>query len=496
MDGGPLSARDVLLELARRQGNLDALIPKHDAAARRVSLLDPKHQHQYALYTDPAAKLACDSGGRSGKTTGSIRWLMEGALEAPRSMNPFIGLTREEGKLLAWDEIKAVNDAFALGFTFNEQSLIARAQNGAKVWVTGADQERHIRKMRGHKYRRVVFEECGAQGSHLKELVEEVVEPRTADLRGQMCMLGTPNRARAGYFFDAIHGVNGAKGWKHHHWTLFENPYMPHARQWVRENLFDKEKGRGWTEDHPTYQREYLGLWVRDDSAAVYDFVPARNTFSVLPEVDRWRAVLGIDTGWKDATAFFVWGWHPSQRGLYELYSFKRPKLGITPIMKLVAKLHETFGLRAAVIDPAGVGTFLVDELNERWAKQLRGLKIELAEKSAKHDHIQLFNDDMRTERIKVRAGSPICEEWALLQWDETGEDEDERFENHLADAALYGWRRAQHFRHKPKPEGPPQGSAEWERQLQREAARALEKRHKKNNRTLDNDPLSPNYRR
>lgn len=492
----PLSARALLREALRRGiGDVSPLLPK--AAPKRVPrLLDPKHKLQYAAFTDPSPKIVIDAGGRSGKTTGSVRWLMEGALKVAKSMNMFVGLTRAEGKLLAWDEMKNVNEALGLGFTFNEAELVARAPNGSKVRITGADKHREIRKARGHKYYRIVLEECGAQGPHLKEFVEDVLEPRTVDLNGQIAMLGTPNAARAGFFFDAVHGLNGVKGWSHHHWTLFENPYLPHARKWVEEKLFSPETGRGWTEDHPTYCREYLGKWVRDDQAMVYQFDHKRNVYKQLPEVEKWNCVLGIDIGWRDATAFVVWGWHKDLPGLYELYSYKRPKMIMSKMMKIVAKLRETFHLRAVVIDPAGAGRFLIEELNERYRKELGGIEAEVAEKNAKFDHIELFNDDLRTGKVLVRADSRILEEWHLLQWDETGEDEDERFENHLSDAALYGWRRAKHFRHTPKPDGPEPGSAAWERQLARETAKRLEKRRKKRLRQDSDDPFLPKAQR
>lgn len=489
----PLSARGILKEIARRAGvDLSSVMPG-TKAVRIPSLLDKKHTKQFEAFSDPSSKIAIDAGGRSGKTTGSIRWLMEGALMAPRSMNPFIGLTRAEAKLLAWDEIKAVNDQFNLGFTFNEADLIARAPNGAKVWVTGADQQKHIRKLRGHKYRRIVIEECGAQGNHLKELVLDVLEPRTADLGGQICMLGTPNAARAGFFFEACKGLQGAKGWSHHHWTLFDNPYLPHARAWVQENLFE---ARGWTEEHPTYQREYLGMWVRDDAALVYAFDEKRNVFSTLPEAERWSCVLGIDIGWRDSTAFVVWGWREGDPNLYELFSFKRPKMTLTAMFKIISKLRESFRIRAIVADPAGQGRMLIEEANLRWRKDLGGIEMEAAEKSEKRAHIELFNDDIRLGRIKARDGSGLIEEWHLLQWDETGEDEDARFENHLSDAALYGWRRAQHFRHKPKPDGPTKGTPAWERQHARDLSRKIEKKfRKKKVSPLEHDPLARRLR-
>jgi hypothetical protein len=481
------SARALLREIARRSGSdLASVLPK-SAPARIPRLLDPKHPHQFKAFTDIAPKLAIDAGGRSGKTTGSIRWLLEGALMAPRSMNPFIGLTRADGKLLAWDEVKAVNEQFGLGFTYNEADLIARAPNGAKVWVTGADQGKHIRKFRGHKFRRVVIEECGAQGSHLKELVEDVIEPRTADLRGQIAMLGTPNAARAGFFFEACKGI--VKGWSHHHWTMFENPYMPGAREWAQTNLFEE---RGWTEDHPTYQREYLGNWVRDDAALVYPFSETINTYAALPEVDKWSHVLGIDIGWRDSTAFVVWGWHRDGGELYEMFSYKRPKMTLSAMFKIIGKLRETYNLRAIVADPAGQGRMLIEEVNERWRKDLKGLEIEAAEKTSKRAHIELFGDDLRTGTIKVRKDSPILDEWHLLQWDETGEDEDARFENHLSDAALYGWRRALHFRHRPKEIENEKGTPAWERQHARSLAKKIEKKfQKKRVSPLERDPLS-----
>lgn len=490
----PLSARAIFREAARRSGADIAKVLPPASPYRVPQLLDRKHAPQWAAFSDPSPKIAIDAGGRSGKTTGSIRWLIMGALESPRSVNVFIGLTREEAKLLAWDEIKDVNDLFGLGLTFNEANLMARAPNGAKIWVTGVDQKKHVRKLRGLKYRRIVLEECGAQGSHLKELVQDVLEPRTVDLNGQICMLGTPNAARAGFFFDAVHAVNGVKGWSHHHWTLFENPYMAHARKWVQEELFDK---RGWTPEHPTYRREYLGEWVRDDSAMVYDFQPGRNTYKVLPEAEKWNCVLGMDIGWRDATAFVVWGWRKGDPNLYLLYAFKRSKITLTRIFKIVEKLRQSYRLRAIVVDPANAGRAIVEEANERWAKEAGGIKMEAAKKTEKKAHIELMNDDLNTGRVKILADSPLAEEWTLLQWDETGEDEDERFENHLADAALYGWRRAQHFRQKPPPEGPPKGSAEWERQLAREAARNLERKHKRKIKrpALEVDPLGSSTR-
>ena len=78
-----------------------------------------------------------------------------------------------------------------------------------------------------------------------------------------------------------------------------------------------------------------------------------------------------------------------------------------------------------------------------------------------------MFNDGLRTERIKVIDGCSIFDEWDLLQWDENRNKEDARFENHLADAALYGWRECRHFLYEPPLEAASEGSTRWYDELE-----------------------------
>ena len=57
-------------------------------------------------------------------------------------------------------------------------------------------------------------------------------------------------------------------------------------------------------------------------------------------------------------------------------------------------------------------------------------------------------------------------DEWRLLQWDEDRPKEDDRFENHLSDAALYAWRESRHYASVPREVEPEVGSEEYYKRL------------------------------
>src|SRR5690606_11169933 len=96
--------------------------------------------------------------------------------------------------------------------------------------------------------------------------------------------------------------------WSRHSWTLQDNVSVPHL--W--EDALRIKKQNGWADDHPTWQREYLGKWVASDSAFVYAFASLVHTdpdlvtwepdrkkgFPLgLPHEGPWYYVMGMDMG-------------------------------------------------------------------------------------------------------------------------------------------------------------------------------------------------------
>ena len=136
----------------------------------------------------------------------------------------------------------------------------------------------------------------------------------------------------------------------------------------------------------------------------------------------------------------------------------------------------ERFKLLYIVVDTGGLGKMVVQELNER---HLLSPRAEPAEKTAKLDFIEHFNDDLLHGRYQVAADDAVIAEWEHLQWseDEAKRVEDPRQRNDGADATLYGWRRAKHYWAVAEAPPPAPGTAEalnaeareWERQAERE---------------------------
>jgi hypothetical protein len=103
------------------------------------------------------------------------------------------------------------------------------------------------------------------------------------------------------------------------------------------------------------------------------------------------------------------------------------------------------------------------------------------AEKKEKHDFIELFNGDLRANRVWLRRGSPLADEMLNHRWDELTVGREKRREsdqtpNDLCDAALYAWRWANHRRYRPGAPRPPDGSDAWWAEYRRNQRAAAER--------------------
>ena len=143
-------------------------------------------------------------------------------------------------------------------------------------------------------------------------------------------------------------------------------------------------------------------------------------------------------------------------------------------IAEIIEDLNYRYNFTSMVCDTGGLGKSMVEEMRRRYA-----LPLKAAEKRNKFAYVEYFNDGLRTERIKVLSGSEIFDEWDLLQWNENRNKEDDRFENHLSDAALYGWRECRHYMYEegipPAEVGSPRYYEELEDKIWSQVRRGLE---------------------
>lgn len=425
-------ARRILAEAARRAEKRNALDPAK-------LLFGP--QRDFVL--DKSRNKAAVCSRRAGKSYSIAFMLLEHALKHERSINPYITLTRDSGKDILWPALYDLDTKLGLNLRFRENTGDIILPNKSKIIIRGADDKRQIEKLRGPKYPIAVVDEAQGFPHFLHDLIEDVLEPATLDYDGQIVVTGTPNSACAGAFYNL---TNKEAGWAIHSWTLRDNPHIPDVESWLDR----KRKQKAWDDNHPTYLREYCGVWIRDASALVFEYDEGRN---VIKEFDfdndgDWEYVLGIDLGFNDPTAFVVLAYSDKMRQVRVIESYKESGLIPSAVAAHVERLNEEYMFSRIVADTGGFGKGYAEEMKKRF-----NLPILAAQKSKKASFIAHMNGDLRTASIQIcrRGNEALLEEMSLLQWNIDAMDrgkmiiDDRRFHDHLCDALLYAWRECMH---------------------------------------------------
>lgn len=433
---------------------------------------------QQSYYNSPSKKKAALCSRRAGKTHVVGTELNESLLDLVEGDAAYITLTRRMAKQLMFKFIKRLQKKNNFPYHFDAQELtITNTQNENTLFITGANTEDDVEKLRGLKLKRAVCDEVASFRNHLNYMIEEVIEPALLDLDGVLELIGTPsaNPTNDNLFYRITSGQ--VKGWDVHHWTVLDNPFIPNARAWLEKRRIDN----GWDMNNPKYLREWCGVWVTDSEGLVYQYDRSRN--DSLPQeewVQKWYHVMGVDLGYHDAFTVVVWRFSLESENLYAVKQIRRPGLKPYEMAEILKGLKEEFKPMSTVADTGGLGKAIVEEFNDRY-----GLQIKPAEKTKKQAYIELFNSDLLTGKIKIPYGSYLQTEMSIHQWNpEKPDKEDDRTPNDVCDAALYGWREAKHFRGQKTQKPPEKNSDEYfrevERKLEEEMAAKIERDIKK----------------
>jgi len=423
---------------------------------------------QYAFATDPALLSGALCGRRAGKTTVDARIFLD-ALERYPVMGPqdefisalYVAPTRGQAKRLMWGRLQALARYFKVDLRFNSTDLIVTHPNGAQGWILGSDDDRDMDRMRGFAFRDVTLDEVQAFRIAFQELVEDVLEPALSDYGGKLRLTGTPSPACIGYFHDATNGLLPGD-WSVHRWTLLDNPNYPRWRgdpDWERKALAFLEAYRarkGWGSDHPTYMREWRGLWVRDASGLVYKYDPTINSYDgELPAGFHWEHVFGIDLGRVDAFSLVVWAVCEDRPDVYEVDCYRKSGLSMEEWARVIQAKMEEYRPLSMAVDTGGLGGTIVDDMRKRFS-----LPLKPAEKKEKFSAIEVMNSDFHSKLIWIRRSSPLHRSYQVLPWDEDRKKEDPRWPNDDTDAALYGFRESKHWTYQALEPRPAEGSA------------------------------------
>lgn len=421
---------------------------------------EPKHladlfPEQRAFVESPAKRKAALCSRRAGKTWGVGAWLLDGAGKAPNGISVYIALTRNNARGILWKTLQEMDRKLSLGLKFREidGQLMVQADNGHMIWLVGCKDASQAEKFRGYQFSRVAIDEAGSFPSWVEYLIEDVLVPTLLDNDGEIALVGTPGLTPAGYFFDATTGTDANKSWSTFTWTVVNNPHIPHAEKWLTE----LRERKGWAEDHPTFRREWRGVWVRDDEARVYPFDAAMNTYRG-DAGETARRVLAVDLGFDDCTAFVVAANVPGQPVKYIERAWRASGMTPSQTAARIDQLRHEIRFDRIVIDEGALGKSIAEDF-----RRVFGIPCVRAEKKQKLAAVHLLRGDLLAGMVKLNAHEcrQLVEEWMLLPWNEDRDDHHEGFVDDCSDAALYAYRALNAY-YEPVLDGPPPGSPDW----------------------------------
>lgn len=465
---------------------------------------------------------------RSGKSFGATSLALWYGEKFPGSRILIISLTLKSTRENYWSGapggIFKQNHDYGLGLQFNHTDSVWIHENGSRGRLAGAETRADIEYLRGAAAEAdiaIVDEGKSFAPDLLRELVDDVLEPGLMTRDGILVFAGTPGSIPVGPFYEATCEFARTENpesndpndtvptcvladeentavyncfdeearksmWRLHTWTIQDNTARP--GQWARA-LKIKKKNK-WADDHPTWRREYLGIWVTDATDLVYAWLTCRasgkdvcwypqatpSNITGLPlELGPWHLVLGLDIGYVDESAFVLAAYSDRVKELRHVYDFKKSEMVVEDFIQKVLDCIDMYGLPEAIVADTGGGgaKMIVEEINKRY-----GLGIIPAEKKDKQAYIELTNSEFHCERIKIIPGTDLAHELGGLQWDlsrnsklilaRTGRlVEDPNCPNHLTDAFLYIYKYSYHFWSEATAPGPVKGTADWWKQME-----------------------------
>lgn len=425
---------------------------------------------QRAVFDDAARYLLLRCGRRSGK---SYTWgvmLVDAGLRYPNSTPLYCTMSRQDGRDILWPVIQDLDDRFQVVAEggFNRANGDITLRNGSRILIRGAGTMREINKLRGRKYPLAVVDEAQNFGPDLMYLLDEAIEPATADYHGTIGLSGTPGPHPSGPFFEMDLGAARA-AWSHHHWTFLDNPTMPNPEEFIDKVM----ERRGWDHQHPGLQREYYGQWVSDDSGRAFKLRQGVSIVEHWPEdqASDWVFYLGIDVGFVDPFGWVVLAASANLGEAYVLMSDQQGELTTGEALARTERICTKWPISRIALDTGGAGKLIEAD----WTK-LTNLPIQAAQKTHKGSQISVINGDFQAGKLRiVRSGNQdLIRDLQTLEWDPDyrarGKFVYRKYSNdHMADALQYAYNLTHHHLWDPQRDNSVEvGSSAWYREKER----------------------------
>lgn len=388
---------------------------------------------------------------RVGKTHYLVRKsAAKSALGSRESMNPYILPTHKSCRLVAWPLAKRIVLRHFPEAVVNETLTTIALPVGGTMVFGGCETMADVGRWYGMAFEAAVVDERGNFPDQvLIELDDEALEPSLMDFGGDFAGSGNPGRVLQGRWYQ-----QSKDGVRDDPTPLYigdarDNPFLKQSAAAYFEAV---KKRHGWTDESPTFRRQYLGEWVEDAEGLVFpltaanflDALPTRSRAGGVLPPELWRYVIGVDVGYVDSTAIAVMAAHPMDNREFVVSTEKHSQWIIDQLGHRLRELRRQYPNAPIVLDTGGMGKVHAVELTRKW-----GLGVIAAEKRDKESAVRVMRDDIRSARLIVLDGErndALRGECAVVGWDEDKRHPEEGLPDDAIHATMYAHRFQKHY--------------------------------------------------
>ena len=377
---------------------------------------------QQAVFKSIAREIVIQSGRRAGKTVFLRKKIFDTLCQKDKKIL-YIAKTKTTAESqviypLLQDIIKFSVPVKQKDTTSGEIYI----DNGSYVHWCGNSSVQEREKLRGNFWDLVIIDECQSQGA-LKYLLEDVIEPSLIDRRGMIILSGTGPLVR-GCAWEEIILKDESLNHRKFSWNITNNPTISDCEVVLKEVL---EK-HGWSENDPTYIREWLGQIAYDDDALVINLKDSN--FYEDKEFDEWMKsqrpadvyfTSGLDYGFADYDGYLTIAHSRVRSERYVIYQYKNHFEGQEELATAIlnGKNYVEEIIKKYRI-PNKFGEIYADHNEGRTTKDFvneYNLPIFRAKKTDKINAIRKLKDEFACGKWKIKKNTPLHDELDKTIW-------------------------------------------------------------------------------
>lgn len=261
---------------------------------------------QSTVWKDGHRFIVVNCGRRAGKTT-LVAWkILDFATKNDKTTSWYIAPTYRQAKNILWEMLMEIIPTGIISKK-NETELKITLSNGSQIHVKGANEPDSLR---GVRIDFCVFDEC-AFIDHW-ETVWKIIRPTLIDSRANCMFISTPNgfnhfKNLAQNEFDDGKIMFGEHLHSYHHYTSWDNPYIPSSE--LEENKAQM--------DDDAYFQEIMGEF-RKMSGLIYKGFDRNIHMVDLPHFDtNWTYTRSLDFGFAHKSALIYFAISPDFTAIY-----------------------------------------------------------------------------------------------------------------------------------------------------------------------------------